>query len=973
MNAEQSTFKRIKSTDIDSLNLRYEEYEHLVTRARHIHLHSDSKENVFLVALRTVPTDSTGVAHILEHTSLCGSKKFPVRDPFFMMIRRSLNTFMNAFTSSDWTAYPFASQNRKDFDNLLEVYLDAVFFARLDPLDFAQEGHRMEFSEPADASSPLEFKGVVFNEMKGAMSSISSQLWQQVGKGLFPDTTYGHNSGGDPAAIPDLSYEQLLAFYQTHYHPDNAVFMTFGDIPAARHQQQFEALALRHFKPQQTTISVAEQAPFTAPILEQSHYPLVDAGDSSGKTHLLMAWKLSTIKDPVELLATHLLSSILLQNSASPLQHALETTSLGSAPSPLCGVDDTGLEMVFVCGIEGSEVSHREAFETLITGTLKDCCDNPPDHAQLQALLDQIELQQREISGDSYPYGLQLMLSSLPTALHGGDPAAALDLDPVLAQLRAAIAEPDFVSQLVHRLLLDNPHRMTLVMAPDTSLADAMQQAETERLAGIQAALSDEQKQAIIDTAEALQQRQAQQDDPGVLPKVELGDIPAEIEVPECRREQHAGRERVFYPQGTNGLVYQQLVSPLPSLDDDEMHLLGHYSQLATELGVGERDYLATQNWHTSVCGGISAFASVRSALDDEQSAQGLFTFSAKGLNTHAAGIDQLLQATRGELRFDEHQRMREIIAQSRARAEQSLTGNGHGLAMAIACQGFSPVARLNHSRSGMLGISRLKSLDDSLENDSALATFASRLQHLHEKICAADYEQLVIGDEAIFQALVASVQEGDTREQGTAGLSLAGCRERSRELWTCNTQINFCAKAYPTVPAGHADAPALTVLAGLLRNGYLHTAIREQGGAYGGGASQDSSIAAFRFYSYRDPRITGTLEDFDQAIDWLLSSSHSWQVIEEAILGVISALDKPSSPAGTAKQHYYNQRFGRSIEHQAAFRNAVLDVREADLKRVTERYLQPEQASIGIVTHSGEAAQYQPLCEQMGISEQQL
>ena len=973
MNAEQSTFKRIKTADIASLNLRYEEYQHLVTRARHIHLHSDSKENVFLVALRTVPTDSTGVAHILEHTSLCGSKKFPVRDPFFMMIRRSLNTFMNAFTSSDWTAYPFASQNRKDFDNLLEVYLDAVFFARLDPLDFAQEGHRIEFSEPGDASSPLEFKGVVFNEMKGAMSSISSQLWQAVGKALFPDTTYGHNSGGDPAAIPDLSYEQLQAFYQTHYHPDNAVFMTFGDIPAARHQQQFEQLALRHFKPQQTTISVSEQTRFAAPVREQTRYPLVDADSASDKTHLLMAWKLNTIKDPFELLATHLLSSILLQNSASPLQHALETTELGNAPSPLCGVDDTGLEMVFVCGIEGSEASQRDAFETLVLDTLQNCCDNPPGHQQLQALLDQIELQQREISGDSYPYGLQLMLSSLPAALHGGDPAAALDLDPVLAQLREAIARPDFVSELVHRLLLDNPHRLTLVMAPDVTLADAMQQAETERLAQIKSSLSDAQKTEIINTAAALLERQAQQDDPGVLPKVELSDIPEHIEVPDCLHEQQDGRNYVFYPQGTNGLVYQQLVSPLPALDDDEMHLLGYYSQLATELGVGERDYLQTQNWHTEVCGGISAYASVRSELEDEQATQGLYTFSAKGLNSHASDIDELLRATRAELRFDEQQRIREIIAQSRARAEQSLTGNGHGLAMAVACQAFSPVARLNHSRSGMLGIARLKKLDDSLQDEDALRSFADQLSHLHNKICTPDYEQLVIGDEPVYRELLANANQQMAGETDAAALVMPGCRETTRELWTCNTQINFCAKAYPTVPSGHQDAPALTVLAGLLRNGYLHTAIREQGGAYGGGASQDSSIAAFRFYSYRDPRIAGTLDDFDKAIDWMLSSSHSWQVIEEAILGVISSLDKPSSPAGTARQHYYNQRFGRSIEHQAAFRNAVLAVREEDLKRVTAQYLQPENASIGIVTHSGEADQYQPLCEQLGIEQQQL
>ncbi|MCK5647634.1 MAG: insulinase family protein, partial [Gammaproteobacteria bacterium] len=226
------TFEWIRSEKIESLDIIINQFQHKKTGALHYHIAADNDENVFLVALRTIPTDSTGVAHILEHTALCGSKKYPVRDPFFMMIRRSLNTFMNAFTSSDWTAYPFASQNRKDFNNLLDVYLDAVFFSRLDELDFAQEGHRLEFEQADDVNSELQFKGVVFNEMKGAMSSTVSALWQSVSKYLFPTVTYHFNSGGEPTDIPDLSYEQLKEFYEVHYHPSNAVFMTFGNIPA---------------------------------------------------------------------------------------------------------------------------------------------------------------------------------------------------------------------------------------------------------------------------------------------------------------------------------------------------------------------------------------------------------------------------------------------------------------------------------------------------------------------------------------------------------------------------------------------------------------------------------------------------------------------------------------------------------------------------------------------------------------------
>lgn len=975
MNAEVPAFHLLKSTRIESLNIQYEEYQHNTTGAKHIHLASDHKENVFMVALRTVPTDSSGVAHILEHTSLCGSKRFPVRDPFFMMIRRSLNTFMNAFTSSDWTAYPFASQNRKDFNNLLEVYLDAVFFATLDPLDFSQEGHRLEFEEPNNPDSDLVYKGVVFNEMKGAMSSISSQLWQAVGESLFPDTTYGVNSGGDPEDIPELSYQQLQDFYQTHYHPDNAIFVTFGDIDAKEHQLKFQHFALQHFAPLNKNIEVPLQPRFEKITRTIKSYPL-SAEDASGdQTHLVMAWVLGNIRDPLELMASHLLTSALLENSAAPLQQALETTTLGSAPSPLCGMDDSGLEMVFVCGIEGGSEEKLEAFEALILDTLQQVADNGIDQQQMTALLDQLELQQREISGDGYPYGLSIMLSCLPNAIHRGDAAAALNIDPILIQLRKSIQDPDYIKSLVKRLLLDNTHRTTLIMSPDTELSQHKIEREQQKLAEIKASLNDSEKQKIIATAEALKLRQAAEDDPELLPKVDLTDIPPVENVPEFSQRLVAQRKYTFYPQGTNGISYQQIVAPLPALSEEQLSLIGIHNRLITDLGVGQFDYLKTQDWQTRVCGGISAYSSMRGELDNEQNVNGNFTLSSKGLNIHNNAISDLLYQTWHHARFDEHQRIRELISQSRARAEQSVSGNGHGLAMAIACQGFSPTAKLNHAGSGILGIQKIKQLDDALENQHQLEALSATLTDIHKTLLNNPPQFLVIGEQAIDDSLATSIdkQWSNTPLGSESTIALASSRVSTRELWLCNTQVNFCAKAYPTVSVGHPDAPALAVLGGVLRNGFLHTAIREQGGAYGGGASQDSSIAAFRFYSYRDPRLVDTLNDFDAAINWLLEKDHPWRVVEEAILGVISSLDKPASPAGTAKQHFHNSLFGRTPEQHSAYRDAVLQVKQADLKRVSETYLQTSQASIGVITHKGEEKHYQPLCDSMGLAIKQL
>jgi len=399
---------------------------------------------VFLVGLRTVPTDSSGVAHILEHTVLCGSEKYPVRDPFFMMIRRSLNTFMNAFTSSDWTAYPFASQNHKDYFNLLDVYLDAVFFSRIAELDFMQEGHRVEFEVPDDPKSDLVFKGIVFNEMKGAMSSATSTLWQEISKHLHPNNTYHHNSGGDPEAIPDLSYTELVNFYKTHYHPSNAVFMTFGDIPAAELQNRFEDQVLARFDRLDRVIKVDQAHPIHSPVRVEEGYANEEP-DQSNRTHVVMSWLLGESINLDERLQTHLLSSVLLDNSASPLMQALEKTDLGNAPSQLCGVDDGSLEMVFVCGIDGTEPEKANEIEKLILDVLTDVAKNGVPKEQVDAVLHQLELSQREIRGDGMPFGLTLLLSGLSPAMQRGDAIAALDLDPALERLRVAAQDPGFI------------------------------------------------------------------------------------------------------------------------------------------------------------------------------------------------------------------------------------------------------------------------------------------------------------------------------------------------------------------------------------------------------------------------------------------------------------------------------------------------------------------------------------------------
>ncbi|HWV16000.1 MAG TPA: insulinase family protein [Cellvibrio sp.] len=951
-------FDFIRSQNIDALKIRVEEYRHRVTGAQHIHLAADNQENVFLVALRTVPHDSTGVAHILEHTALCGSEKYPVRDPFFMMVRRSLNTFMNAFTSSDWTAYPFASQNLKDFNNLLEVYLDAVFFSRLDELDFAQEGHRIEFAETDNANSELVFKGVVFNEMKGAMSSVPSQLWHTLCKYLYPTSTYHYNSGGEPEHIPDLSYQQLKDFYRVHYHPSNAIFMTYGNIPAETHQEKFESNALSRFEKLDTVISVADEKRYHAPIAAEEFYPAEEGDADEPKTHVVLAWLLGKTTDLEQSLEAQLLSNILLDNSASPLQQVLETSELGQAPSPLCGMDDSSREMAFVCGLEGCATEKAGEVEALILATLQKVADEGVPLSQVEASLHQLELHQREVGGDGYPYGLQLILTGLTSATHRGDPIALLDMEAALTRLREKIQDPEFVKNLVKTWLLDNNHRVRLILKPDTQLNARIQAAEVARLAAIKAQLSEAEKQQIIQQSHALQARQQQHDDESILPKVGIEDIPEHLHYTAGTRETLNDYPLRVYSAGTNGLVYQQITCKMPALSTELQAILPIYCSFITELGLNDKDYLSVQRWQAEVVGSIRAFSSIRGSGEDVQKIDAYLTLSAKALTRNQLAMSELMQQTLQQVRFDEHERLRELIAQKRARAEQSITGQGHSLAMTAASAGMSPAAKLSQQLGGLAAIAMLKQLDNQLNEGDNLQQLATKLEQIHQRILQSPKQFLIVGeDEHLdqYRQNLGKLWPAAPAQSSFAALSLPPVSEQIKQAWLTNTQVNFCAKAYPTVPVDHPDAAPLTVLGGFLRNGFLHRVIREQGGAYGGGASQDSTIAAFRFYSYRDPRLSETLEDFDAALHWLKETEHSEQALEEAILGVVGSIDKPGSPAGEAKSTYQAELFNRTREKREQFRNRVVKVSLEDLRRVAATYLLPERASIAVVSNTAQ------------------
>ena len=980
-------FELLEHRHIEALSMDVLISQHVQTGAMHYHLAHPSDENAFLVGFRTQPMDSKGEAHVLEHVALCGSEKFPVRDPFFSMIKRSLNTFMNAMTAADWTAYPYATQNKNDYFNLLAVYLDASFFPNIHPLDFAQEGIRVEL----DSDDKPQFKGIVFNEMKGAMSDEVDQLYHAVAHHLFPTTTYHYNSGGDPADIPDLTHNELVEFHQSHYHPSNSVIMSFGNIPVAQTQAKMHEDALIQFETGKKHVSRPEQR-FTTPVIATDTYTADEAGPD--QTHHVIAWLLPSITDPKQRLALRLLEGVLIEHAGSPLRAYLDSHPLGKAPSPLLGLDDSHFEMVFYTGLRGSEAEHAEAVEQGIIDLLTEVASKPVDDETIETILHQIEIDQRHIGGDSMPYGLNLLLEGFSTAIHDGNPLDVWEVDEHLLWLREQVKDEQWLPNLIKTHLLDNKHRVRVTMTPDSEKTARLAAAEQVRLDTIAMDMTANDIEILRQQALDLAQRQAAPDDLSLLPKVGLEDVPTDISFKQGRQKQImlSGQQSTLfeYEAGTNGLYYYQVIVPLtdpinaenadelPANDVINHPLLPIYLSLLSELGTDSLDAYQLQAKQAAHSSGVTARVSQRTTIDDSRAISSYFVMATRALNRKPEAIDLLKEVMEHSV-FTEHDRIKEILQSRQASWQSRLSSAGHAYALQTASRGMSRQAQLEYVRSGLPALNALKDfLTHASSDDQLWDQLATSLMALHQRLISLPKHAVIIceGDqtERLSNLVVESWKESRaSSQQDTTAINieanipaefadlvldtaLDGEQDPVRAIesgaivdvedlaWLVATNVYHNASAYTVPAANHPDTAALMVLAPYLRNGYLHSAIRERGGAYGGGAGYDANACAFKFFSYRDPHCAETFDHFDASIEWLLNEPQSDEQLEEAILGIVSGMDKPGSPAGEAIKACFANLHNRGEAWQRKMRAAILAVTIADLQRVAKQYLQGQK-----------------------------
>jgi Zn-dependent M16 (insulinase) family peptidase len=939
------------------------ELEHTQVGARHVHISRADRENTFSVAFKTVPTDSTGVAHILEHTVLCGSEKYPVRDPFFSMLKRSLSTFMNAFTASDWTMYPFSTQNRKDFYNLMQVYLDAAFFPKLDPLSFKQEGHRLEIEEESNGDKQggfkLAYKGVVYNEMKGAMSSPDQVMVRSIFKAIYPDTTYSHNSGGDPVVIPSLTYDQLKQFHRRHYHPSNSFFYTYGDLPLSEHLAVITDRVIDKFARIDPATDVASQPRWHAPRKAKFFYPLEKREDPHKKCQVCIAWLTADAMDAHEVLTLSLLEQILLGNSAAPLRKALIDSGLGTALCDGSGFDADNRDTLFVCGLKDVISSSAKKIEGIVFEVLNDLVANGIDQKLIESAIHQIEFHRKEITNTPYPYGIKLLLTFAGGWLHGGDPAKVLKFDADLKKIHLALAQGPFFEDQIKKYFLNNSHRVLLTLMPDQEM-EHKEAARCEiELEKIKQKLSPAAIKKIKQDSQALLRLQESVEDLSILPTLEREEIPPSVIVIK-KTASDKSLSTAIYDQATSGIFYFAAAAGTGSLPQRLIPLVPFFCYAFSRQGTTLRDYADMVRLIDTYTGGIGLSALPRTRYDSIGTCLPMVALTGKCLSRNQERMFEIVQELLHHIDFSDHSRLKSLLLEYRASLESMIVHSGHRLAISLASRNFSPARALSEAWSGIHQLQTLKDLTADMTGDALLALsrdLAFIPQHVFTR---NNFQAALIGEGVALKRakdFVASIRDGfvDGNGDGFRPPEIQTAGEVIREGWSISSAVSFVAQVFETVRMKHEDAPALAVISKVLRSMYLHREIREKGGAYGGFAIYNSEDGLFSFGSYRDPHIASTLEVYAGAVDFIRTGSYTEENIKEAILQVCAEIDKPDPPGPAARKAFYREIVALSDDMRSQFKSRLLGLSRKHVIRAAEKYFDRNSNKKSVAVISGE------------------
>ena len=935
-------FQQTSSDYIPVLQATIEQYLEPKTGVRHVHLATSQEELAFLVSFPTVPMVSDGRAHILEHLALCGSQAYPVADPFFSMMRRSTATFMNAMTYADRTVYPFASTDKADFFNLMDVYLDATFFPKLDYLSFRQEGWLHTFKD-----GKLAYQGIVFNEMKGTFTNPMRALGLGMDHLLFEGETYAFDSGGDPLIIPSLTHENLREFHATHYHPSQAIFMTAGSVAATEIQARIAERVLSRTSGKILPCRPGLAKGWTSPRHVEILVPSQEARpDEFG---IQLAWLLGESCDPRSATESVLLMQGLLGDASAPLMEVMQSAGFGR-PSQMNGASNAARQIVFHLGMEGLTEPQVDLAHKCIVDALHRTAEVGVPKSALQAALRDLRFEQREIRGGRTPDGLSRLLAAVPVLMYGGDVLTAFGNDALFDKLDQEIDDPAYFKRLVSELIRNQTCLVTKVV-PDAQFFAKRDVIENAQLAEHAAQMTEADWLKVQAEGDALEAWQNRAQDTSVLPRIRPGDVSPSARALTALDNTRKGT--VIAEVASNGIVYADLFFDVSALPETEWSWLGLYAEMAPQLGVGKFGYAEAGAWRQSLVPrfGVSFDAHLR-----PQNLIPTIRFHATGLREEKRSIADVLKAWTGDVRFDESERLRFLIESSIERKLTDLPDAGSHYAMLAATAPLSEKKRFENMVGGMSSLPFCATLRSMLESGAGIEAIAGKLKEIHRQVLASPRTVLCSGLADDGEELAKLLHGTDAKVDGSATSKVKSETEGPASLaLIISSQVNHCAIAWTAPDMSNEDSPALAVAAELMTNNILHQSLREKGGAYGGAASYVEEDRIFSMSTYRDPRLLDTYADFQAAVDRVLVENFSDEALEEAKICVIKRLDKPLSPYQEAVRSWTLQERGVAASERQAFRQGVLGCSLAQVRSAVKRWLLDGVASRAAVAGSEE------------------
>jgi len=971
-------------------------YKHKQSGAELLSVASDDDNKVFGITFRTPPEDSTGVPHILEHSVLCGSRKYKTKDPFVQLLQGSLQTFLNAFTYPDRTCYVVASQNQKDFYNLVNVYTDAVYYPRAitDRNVHAQEGWHLELEKKED---PLTYKGVVYNEMKGVYSSPDSVLYRCSQRSLFPDNTYAVDSGGDPKVIPDLSYEQFVEFHSKFYHPGNSrIYFSGDDDVLTRLELMDEYLKDFGPSPESKPLSTVhyQKKNFVEPKYSKFPYPASESQEQ--ETHMVMMNWLLNEKEmtATEELTSNILDHLLMGTTQSILRKTLMESQLGEAIVG-GGLSDELLQATFAVGLKGVKPDDVNKVQELILNTLEKAALDGFEEDAIAASLNTIEFSMREFNTGSFPKGLSFMLGAMSKWIYDGSPTDALKFEEPLAEIKQSIQDSGskIFQDMITDLLVKNKHRSTIELVPSKTLEQETEAEEKERLEKIKQELSDDELDQIIENTSQLKALQASEDsaeDRATIPSLELNDLKKEVtEYPiEVTENENESGITVLRHEltSTSGILYADFAVDLSALSFQDLPLLSLFTRLMKENGAGDLSDVALSRRIGTFTGGISVSLGItpvkQQGVDENVVTDGSCMTSklyirgkATTDNTHE--LFEMFQLLLTEANFDNQSKVLEMLKESKSRLESGIQGSGHQYAQNRLKSRYSPNAYISEAMGGITYLETVKQLLEQAENDwpSLLERFENmRKTMLSKESCRDGMILNLTGDKQVLDKTKEQTLTFLQNLPGDASPSkpfpnfykeehpwiTAARSQMNTELqdegFIVPTQVSYVGKGGRLYKEGEAVPGTTAVISKFLRTGYLWDNVRVIGGAYGGFCTFDANDGLFTYLSYRDPNLADTLDVYDRTSEALMESAkmlaQDENALATAIIGTIGDMDSVLSPdqkGFTSMQRWLKRE---SPEKRQQFRNEILECTAEDFEKIAERLsVLAKEGSVAVVS----------------------